>query len=76
MASHWSTDMESLLFIEDDDGIRLALSMALEDEGYSVRGAANGAEGLGSGGQSCLGVRAGQLGRAAMRVFISPISAR
>lgn len=38
--------MESLLFIEDDDGIRLALSMALEDEGYSVGGAANGAEGL------------------------------
>jgi DNA-binding response OmpR family regulator len=38
--------MESLLFIEDDDGIRLALSMALEDEGYSVRGSANGADGL------------------------------
>ncbi len=38
--------MESLLFIEDDDGIRLALSLALEDEGYSVRQAANGAEGL------------------------------
>ncbi|MEM1333839.1 MAG: response regulator transcription factor [Actinomycetota bacterium] len=38
--------MESLLFIEDDDGIRLALSMALEDEGYSVREAANGADGL------------------------------
>jgi len=38
--------MESLLFIEDDDGIRLALSMALEDEGYSVRGSANGTEGL------------------------------
>ncbi len=38
--------MESLLFIEDDDGIRLALSMALEDEGYVVRGAADGAAGL------------------------------
>ncbi|MGB0111803.1 MAG: response regulator transcription factor [Ilumatobacteraceae bacterium] len=38
--------MESLLFIEDDDGIRLALSMALEDEGYSVRQAADGAAGL------------------------------
>lgn len=38
--------MESLLFIEDDDGIRLALSLALEDEGYSVREAANGAAGL------------------------------
>jgi len=40
--------MESLLFIEDDDGIRLALSLALEDEGYSVREAANGADGLAS----------------------------
>jgi DNA-binding response OmpR family regulator len=38
--------MESLLFIEDDDGIRLALTMALEDEGYSIREAANGADGL------------------------------
>ncbi len=38
--------MESLLFIEDDDGIRLALSLALEDEGYSVREAANGADGI------------------------------
>ncbi len=38
--------METLLFIEDDDAIRLALSLALEDEGYSVREAANGAEGL------------------------------
>jgi DNA-binding response OmpR family regulator len=38
--------MESLLFIEDDDGIRLALSMALEDEGYLVSGAANGEDGL------------------------------
>jgi DNA-binding response OmpR family regulator len=40
--------METLLFIEDDDGIRLALSLALEDEGYSVRQAANGADGLAS----------------------------
>jgi len=38
--------VESLLFIEDDDAIRLALSLALEDEGYSVGQAANGAEGL------------------------------
>lgn len=38
--------METLLFIEDDDGIRLALSMALEDEGYSVREAADGRAGL------------------------------
>ena len=38
--------MESLLFIEDDDAIRLALSLALEDEGYSVRQAANGMDGL------------------------------
>jgi DNA-binding response OmpR family regulator len=44
--------METLLFIEDDDGIRLALSMALEDEGYSVREAANGADGLASFRQS------------------------
>ncbi|WP_040493348.1 response regulator transcription factor, partial [Ilumatobacter nonamiensis] len=40
--------METLLFIEDDDAIRLALSLALEDEGYSVREAANGSEGLAS----------------------------
>jgi len=38
--------MESLLFIEDDDAIRLALSLALEDEGYSVAEAANGRDGL------------------------------
>jgi DNA-binding response OmpR family regulator len=38
--------MESLLFIEDDDAIRLALSLALEDEGYSVSEAANGQDGL------------------------------
>ena len=40
--------MESLLFIEDDDAIRLALSLALEDEGYSVREAPNGTDGLAS----------------------------
>jgi DNA-binding response OmpR family regulator len=38
--------VHSLLFIEDDDGIRLALSLALEDEGYVVRQAADGASGL------------------------------
>jgi two-component system, OmpR family, response regulator MtrA len=38
--------VESLLFIEDDDGIRLALTLALEDEGYSVHEAANGRDGL------------------------------
>ena len=38
--------MYSLLFIEDDDQIRLALSLALEDEGYTVHQAANGTEGL------------------------------
>ena len=38
--------MHTLLFIEDDDQIRLALTMALEDEGYKVREAADGAAGL------------------------------
>ena len=38
--------MHSLLFIEDDDAIRLALSMALEDEGYAVSEAATGRDGL------------------------------
>lgn len=38
--------MHSLLFIEDDDQIRLALSMALEDEGYRVAQAENGKSGL------------------------------
>jgi len=38
--------VHSLLFIEDDDAIRLALRLALEDEGYAVREAANGTEGL------------------------------
>jgi DNA-binding response OmpR family regulator len=38
--------VNTLLFIEDDDGIRLALRLALEDEGYLVHEAANGADGL------------------------------
>jgi DNA-binding response OmpR family regulator len=38
--------VHSLLFIEDDDQIRLALRLALEDEGYEVREAADGASGL------------------------------
>ena len=38
--------VHSLLFIEDDDQIRLALTMALEDEGYKVREAPDGASGL------------------------------
>ena len=38
--------MQSLLFVEDDDSIRLALSLALEDEGYEVREAPDGRTGL------------------------------
>jgi DNA-binding response OmpR family regulator len=38
--------VNTLLFIEDDDGIRLALRLALEDEGYTVHEAANGVDGL------------------------------
>jgi DNA-binding response OmpR family regulator len=38
--------VHTLLFIEDDDQIRLALTMALEDEGYKVREAADGRAGL------------------------------
>ncbi|HUF97308.1 MAG TPA: response regulator transcription factor, partial [Ilumatobacter sp.] len=38
--------MDTLLFIEDDDGIRLALRLALEDEGYRVVEAENGYDGL------------------------------
>jgi DNA-binding response OmpR family regulator len=38
--------VDSLLFIEDDDAIRLALSMALEDEGYQVHEAPDGRAGL------------------------------
>ncbi|MER7421064.1 response regulator transcription factor [Micromonospora peucetia] len=38
--------MTDVLVIEDDDRIRLALLLALEDEGYRVRGAATAEEGL------------------------------
>jgi DNA-binding response OmpR family regulator len=38
--------MHSLLFIEDDTAIRTALRLALEDEGYEVREAHDGADGL------------------------------
>ncbi len=38
--------MNTLLFIEDDDGIRLALRLALEDEGYTVHEAVDGGAGL------------------------------
>jgi DNA-binding response OmpR family regulator len=38
--------VDTLLFIEDDDGIRLALRLALEDEGYTVHEAVNGQDGL------------------------------
>lgn len=38
--------VNTLLFIEDDDGIRLALRLALEDEGYTVHEAVDGASGL------------------------------
>lgn len=38
--------MHSLLLIEDDPGIRLVLRQALEDEGYDVREAESGAEGI------------------------------
>jgi DNA-binding response OmpR family regulator len=36
----------SLLVIEDDDRIRLSLTLALEDEGYGVRGVATAEDGL------------------------------
>ena len=38
--------MASVLVIEDDDRIRLSLLLALEDEGYTVQGAATAEEGL------------------------------
>ena len=38
--------VHELLFIEDDDHIRLALTLALEDEGYTVREAPTGRTGL------------------------------
>jgi len=44
--------MTTLLFIEDDDSIRLALRLALEDEGYEVREAADGRSGLESFAQA------------------------
>ena len=43
---HTVRAVNTLLFIEDDDAIRLALRLALEDEGYTVIEAVNGAEGL------------------------------
>ena len=46
MGRHNVAVMHSLLFIEDDDQIRLALTMALEDEGYRVSEAPDGASGL------------------------------
>lgn len=48
----WHTSqVDSLLFVEDDDAIRLALRLALEDEGYEVHEAADGASGLVQFGQ-------------------------
>ncbi|NJP33605.1 response regulator transcription factor [Micromonospora thermarum] len=38
--------MTAVLVIEDDDRIRLALLLALEEEGYAARGAATAEEGL------------------------------
>jgi DNA-binding response OmpR family regulator len=38
--------MAAVLLIEDDDRIRLSLTLGLEDEGYAVRGAASAEEGL------------------------------
>ena len=43
--------VDSLLFVEDDDAIRLALRLALEDEGYEVHEASDGASGLVQFGQ-------------------------
>ena len=43
----WHTcGVHKVLFIEDDDAIRLALRLALEDEGYEVVEAHDGASGL------------------------------
>lgn len=41
-----TVSVNSLLLIEDDDQIRLALRLALEDEGYDVREAPDGSSGL------------------------------
>ena len=38
--------MHSLLFVEDDTAIRTALRLALEDEGYTVHEAKDGADGI------------------------------
>ena len=38
--------MTGVLVIEDDDRIRLSLVLALQDEGYTVRGAATAEEGI------------------------------
>lgn len=38
--------MPAVLMIEDDDRIRLSLTLGLEDEGYAVRGVATAEEGL------------------------------
>ncbi|WP_327004117.1 response regulator transcription factor [Dactylosporangium sp. NBC_01737] len=38
--------MAGVLVIEDDDRIRLSLMLALEDEGYSVRGVSSAEDGL------------------------------
>jgi len=43
--------VHKVLFIEDDDAIRIALRMALEDEGYEVVEAHDGASGLVQFGQ-------------------------
>jgi DNA-binding response OmpR family regulator len=46
MASKEEPAMNRILFIEDDDDIRLALRLALEDEGYVVTEARDGRSGL------------------------------
>jgi two-component system, OmpR family, response regulator RegX3 len=45
VAGH-DSGMEQVLLIEDDDRIRLSLTLGLEDEGYTVRGTATAEEGL------------------------------
>src|SRR4030081_1903815 len=45
-AAYRGRGMHRLLFIEDDDQIRLALRLALEDEGYVVEEAGDGRSGL------------------------------
>ena len=45
-AAYGVARMHRLLFIEDDDQIRLALRLALEDEGYVVEEAGDGRTGL------------------------------